>query len=339
MPSLYDYSDVRGVKEETAEIAAFLQIPAAVDVGAAFQAAISVDKWDNDGGIKLIDLVLPIPNGLVVRDVTAGERLSGGAVQWHVEEATGKLRVVYFDANKNSSLTVSGETFPAELFTVHLQADVSVQGKILELAISGMSVKRNSDADNSDSMAVINTDGAKTTLAVVDGVSFSAKCLYTGDDIDLISSGKKAVAIAVTGIGAGVNLTYQDGSNSVNFNYSSEITEKSGIATYVALVDASIPMANFVDDKNLSLLGGETANITFGDTNGDGVVNAQDALQVVDAWLRKGNPPKEDMVLAMNVNCDSRINTFDALGIVEAFVNKTEYIVVTKAASMTAVQQ
>ena len=40
----------------------------------------------------------------------------------------------------------------------------------------------------------------------------------------------------------------------------------------------------------------------------------------------------------MNVNGDSRINTFDALGIVEAFVNGTEYGVVTKAATITTKQ-
>jgi hypothetical protein len=37
----------------------------------------------------------------------------------------------------------------------------------------------------------------------------------------------------------------------------------------------------------------------------------------------------------MNVNGDSRINTFDALGIVEAFVNQSEYGIVTKAASLS----
>ena len=37
----------------------------------------------------------------------------------------------------------------------------------------------------------------------------------------------------------------------------------------------------------------------------------------------------------MNVNGDSRINTFDALGIVEAFVDQnSEYLVVVDAASM-----
>jgi hypothetical protein len=36
----------------------------------------------------------------------------------------------------------------------------------------------------------------------------------------------------------------------------------------------------------------------------------------------------------MNVNGDSRINTFDALGIVEAFVNGDTFRVITKAATI-----
>ena len=58
-------------------------------------------------------------------------------------------------------------------------------------------------------------------------------------------------------------------------------------------------------------------------------------MAVVDTWLRKGEQPTDLQILTMNVNGDSRINTFDALGIVEAFVNGTDYIVVTKAATIT----
>ena len=36
----------------------------------------------------------------------------------------------------------------------------------------------------------------------------------------------------------------------------------------------------------------------------------------------------------MNVNADARINTFDALGIVENFVDGDEFAVVTKAATL-----
>ena len=334
-PALYDYSDVSAENQQPAAIAASLQLPVAVDVGVDFGAVICVDNWDNAGGFKLIDMVLPIPEGLVVRGVAAAEGLSGGTVQWNVEEATGKLRVVYFDANGYGDLTITGKTFPAELFRVSFQADVRAQGKQLSMGITGMSVKRNANAEDEAAMTVINTDNATASVSVVDGVSFSAKCLYTGDDIDLISSGKKAVAIAVTGIAPGMKLSYQDDSNAVVFKYSSEISEKSGIATYVALVDAGIPMGNFVNENYLSILGSGDAGIVFGDTNGDGVVNTQDALAVVDAWLRKGAAPTDDKVLAMNVNGDSRINTFDALGIVEAFVNKTEYGIITKAAAIT----
>ena len=71
----------------------------------------------------------------------------------------------------------------------------------------------------------------------------------------------------------------------------------------------------------------------LGDVNGDGVINAQDALSTVDTWLRKGDQPTDLQILTMNVNGDGRINTYDALGIVEAFVNKTDYLVVTKAAT------
>ena len=96
-------------------------------------------------------------------------------------------------------------------------------------------------------------------------------------------------------------------------------------------------MAKFISDKNFTIaaVSAEDA-ITFGDTNSDGVVNAQDALAVVDTWLRKGDTPTNEQCLAMNINGDSRINTFDALGIVEAFVNKQDYIVLTKAATLTA---
>ena len=53
----------------------------------------------------------------------------------------------------------------------------------------------------------------------------------------------------------------------------------------------------------------------------------------MDAWLRKGDAPDDKEILVLNVNGDSRINTFDALGIVEKFVGGGSYGVVTKAAT------
>ena len=336
--ALYDYSDVVAgpAAPNGDEMVATLGLPTEINPGAAFNTTVSINKWDNEAGYKLIDLIVNIPEGVSVTDVTASNRLEGGEIKWHVEEETGKLRIVYFDANENKSLTITGEEFPAELFTIGLKADTVAGGSKVNVAISGMSVKLTSDSEDDASMVVVNTDTAKDTTDVVVGISYSAKCLYTGDDVDIIPSTKKAVAVAITGIAKGAKLTFKDGETEIVFQYSKEITEKTGVSTYVALVDAEIDMAKFIDEKNFTIAAVSEENaITFGDTNGDGVVNAEDALAAVNTWLRVGEEPTDIQILTMNVNGDSRINTYDALGIVEAFVNKTDYIVVTKAATIT----
>ena len=336
--ALYDYSDVTAGPSAPSgdEMVATLGLPTEINPGAAFNATVSINKWDNEAGYKLIDLIVNIPEGVSVTDVTASNRLEGGEVSWNVEAETGKLRIVYFDANENKSLTITGEEFPVELFTIGLKADSVAGGSKVNVAISGMSVKLTSDSEDDASMEVVKTDTAKDTTNVVVGISFSAKCLYTGDDIDIIPSTKKAVAVAITGIAKGAKLTFKDGETEIIFQYSKEITEKTGVSTYVALVDAEIDMAKFIDEKNFTIAAVSEENaITFGDTNGDGIVNAEDALAAVNTWLRVGEEPTDIQILTMNVNGDSRINTYDALGIVEAFVNKTDYIVVTKAATIT----
>ena len=314
---------------EEPDITATLGLPAQINAGDAFNGIISVENWNNEAGYKLIDFILTVPAGITVADLTVSENLTGGQLSYHLEEATGKLRVVYFDANENSDLTVTGEEM-TQLFTVHFEAGNIAPGTKLDFAITGMSLKLTSDSADESAMHVVKTETAYGTVEIVEGISFSAVELYTGDGVDLIPDTKKAVAVAVTAISDVSALTYNDGTNAVEFRYSSEISASTGVATYVALVDAAIPMENFIQEQNFRL-SGTADEIFFGDTNGDGVLNAQDALAVVDAWLRKGEEPTDDQILTMNVNGDSRINTFDALGIVEKFVNGTVYGIVTKA--------
>ena len=340
--ALYDYSDV--TFEEDSVVAgkpvATLGLPAQItdDTGKTFNAVITLDQWDNEAGYKLIDFVVNVPEGLRVTAVTAGSRLSGGEVSYHTD-SDGKLRAVYFDAANHSDITVvgnaEGNTFPAQFFTVTFQVDAATPGEQKAISIGGMSVKRNSDSGDENAMVIVDTATAAGNVEVVKGISYSAVCLYTGDDIDLIPAAKKAVAVSVVGIGNATGLTYNDGSNAYAFKYSAEISAKTGIATYVALVDASIAMENFASKQNFTFTEDAAAQVTFGDTNGDGVINAQDALNTVDAWLRKGDAPTDDQILTMNVNSDSRINTFDALGIVEKFVDGSDFGVVTKAATLT----
>ena len=339
--ALYDYCDVTFESSDVIQgkPTATLGLPEQItdDAGKTFNAVITLDQWDNAAGYKLIDFVMTVPQGLSVTAVTPGSRLTGGEVSFH--QAGDTLRVVYFDANTGSDLTLvsnaEGNAFPAQFFTVTFSAEAVTAGQSLGISLDGMSLKRSSESTDANAMTVVDTASAFGSVAVVRGISYSAVCLYTGDDIDLIPADKKAVAVSVVGVENAPKLTYQDGTNSYSFKYSAEISQKTGIATYVALVDASIPMEQFVNKQNFVLTQATADQITFGDSNGDGVINAQDALAAVDTWLRKTEEPTDDQILILNVNADSRINTFDALGIVEKFVNGSEYGVVTKAATIT----
>ena len=338
--ALYDMSDVTFEGKDEVVVGkpkATLGLPAQItdDIGKTFNATISLDQWDNTAGYKLIDFIVDVPEGLSVTAVTAGNRLGGGTVNYNLEASTGKLRVVYFDANNHSDITVSGNAFPAQFFTVTFKVDAANEGDKLGVNISGMSIKLTSDSTDENAMIIVDTANATGSIDVVKGISYSAVCLYTGDDVDLIPSTKKAVAVSVVGIENATKLTYNDGTDEYEFKYSAEISEKTGVATYVALVDASIDMTQFVTKANFTFTDDTASEITFGDSNGDGVINAQDALAAVDTWLRKTDAPDDAEILALNVNSDSRINTFDALGIVEAFVDDSEYLIVTKAATLS----
>ena len=339
--ALYDYSDVvpfipeEPEVPETDELKVSLTVPEKINAGTTFNGILSVTGWKNENGYKLIDFIITVPAGVAVNNITVGDPLSGGQLSWHLEASTGKLRVVYFDANLNSDLTVNNPEEIAALFTISFTAGNLEVGTVLDFTVSEMSMKKTSDSADDTASDVVDTEEAEDETQIVEGISFSAGILYQGDGVDLIPADKMAIAVAVTGITSGTKLTYFDGTNTIEFVYSAEVSAKTGVATYVALVDASIAAENFANESYYTLPGGNATTITFGDTNGDGVLNAQDALAVVDAWLRKGDAPTDDEILVMNVNGDSRINTFDALGIVEKFVTGSELVVITKAATIT----
>ena len=342
--ALYDYSDVvpfvpeEPEVPETEELKVSLIVPEKINAGSTFNSILSVTGWKNDAGYKLIDFIITVPAGVTVNNITVGDALSGGQLRWHLEASTGKLRVVYFDANLNGDLTVTNPEEIAALFAISFTAGNLEVGTTLDFVVSEMSLKKTSDSSDDTAFDAVDTEEAEDETQIVEGISFSAGVLYQGDGVDMIPTDKMAVAVAVTGITSGTKLTYFDGTNTIEFVYSAEISAKTGVATYVALVDASIAMENFANDSYYTFPGGNATTITFGDTNGDGVLNAQDALAVVDAWLRKGDAPTDDEILVMNVNGDSRINTFDALGIVEKFVTGSELGVITKAATITGNQ-
>ena len=350
--ALYDYSDVTietvtpnenpvvpdtpVTPPATTDFSATLGLPENVEnvAGTSFNGVVSVNGWNNEGGFKLIDLIVTVPEGLAVTNVTAGSRLVGGTISYHLA-SDGKLRIVYFDANANSDLTVSGETFPLELFNITFSIEDVNAGDVLDISISDMNLKLTSDSTDNESKVEIETEEAEGSVTVVEGRTFSAGVLFEGDGIDLIPADKKAVVITVTQLEGAKKLTYNDGTNTIEFKYNAEISAKLGEAAYVALVDAEIATESFENADYFTIDEADADSITFGDINGDGVINAQDALAAVDMWLRKVDEPTDDEILTANVNGDARIDTYDALAIVEAFVyDDREYAIVTKATTV-----
>ena len=332
--ALYDMSDV--THPEPAVISASISLPAEISnkKGTTFNAIVSVSDWDNEAGWKLVDATLSIPKNVTVTGVTMGSRVSGGNVMYNLDE-NGKLRIVYFDAENNSTIEVSGSSFPAEFFIVGLELtdDISVKNKgEITVSVDEMNLKKSSDESDDSAVTVVNTATAKATSDVVKGVSFTAKCLYVGDGVDLIPTDKMAIAIFATELENGAQISYKNGA--VKLHYSRLLSEKLGVCTYVAMVSADTDLSEFANAANYTYDETETADaLNFGDTNSDGVVNAQDALNTANAWLRKTDAPDDEGILRTNVTGDGRINTSDALGIVENFVNGDDFGVVAKAAA------
>lgn len=332
--ALYDMSDV--THPEPAGISASISLPAEISnkKGTTFNAIVSVSDWDNEAGWKLVDATLSIPKNVTVTGVTMGSRVSGGNVMYNLDE-NGKLRIVYFDAENNSTIEVSGSSFPAEFFIVGLELtdDISVKNKgEITVSVDEMNLKKSSDESDDSAVTVVNTATAKATSDVVKGVSFTAKCLYAGDGADLIPTDKMAIAIFATELENGAQISYKNGA--VKLHYSRLLSEKLGVCTYVAMVSADTDLGEFANAANYTYDETETADaLNFGDTNSDGVVNAQDALNAANAWLRKTDAPDDEGILRTNVTGDGRINTSDALGVVENFVNGDDFGVVAKAAA------
>ena len=343
---LYDYSDVVPAPAVpapesptpdtpvtppvTENFSASITLPMITDntAGTTFNGIIGINGWNEKAGSKLIDVVITVPEGLTVENVAASSRLTGGNLEYHYSEDSGKLRIVYVDLDANQTLSISGSSFPADLFTVTFRMQYAAVGSNLNIGISNMTFKTSSAED---SATIVNTETAQGSVFVFPGIR--AAEIYRGDGTELIPVDKKAVVITISTVAkdALAHVTFRDGSCEILFKYNAQITEKLGVASYMALVDATMDLSVFEKTANYVITQETAAQVTFGDVNGDGLVNAQDALMTVNAWLRKGEALTQTQLLAANVNGDAHVDTYDVLGIVEAFVYQNEeYAVLTK---------
>lgn len=189
---------------------------------------------------------------------------------------------------------------------------------------------KNSLYDMRDVSRSTDTD-KNTDISENNKIRFKAISLYNGDDVDIIQSSQMAVAVAVSDIPEGAELKYNDGNYTTDFLYNRAMSDKTEMSVYISLVNSDIDMENFTKADNYSInneVSGDT--VIFGDVNNDGIINAQDAMDILSIWTRKNNITDEKQILELNVNGDNRINNLDAMEISEAFVNGKDFGVMEK---------
>lgn len=364
--SLYDMSDVDLVSPEEpvepGDLTAYLSMTekASNKPGTEVAALIEIAGWDNEAGYKLMDCMMNIPKPLEVESVVLDDaHFAVGKLDWNVD-AEGNLRIVYADLDDGNDLTKTGAGDKVPFFTVNMKVAEDVDTKAeykVTLGLGGMSLKVNSVSDpeaenygmyivdtaKAEDTIVLESDGSEGPDEPYDGIvpgtkfTFVTGKLYEGDGRDLIPEDKMAIAVQVVGLNQKAKLMYK-GTETIEFMYSADASAAAKCNTYVALVDSSIDHTMFTDgtkfDLNFTKSEIENDSFTFGDTNADGEINAQDALNVVNTWLRKTEEVTDLDILHMNVNSDARVNTFDALGVVENFVDGITFAVVNKAATL-----
>lgn len=338
--SLYDMKDTITLGAATDEIGVTFSVPEKIEniKGTKFNAIINLTGWDKEPNYRLMDCIIKVPDSVDVKDVKVGEEVKGGTLNYNLEQDAGKLRMVYFDPENGEPISLEGENFPKEFLNVsfELNKDISLEElNELEIALTGMSFKVDADSEKEENTFIVDTSKTVKKVSLVEGATFTAMPLYTGDDVDLISKDDVIYVVMVTGVKDGEKISFIESEDTkTELLYNDAISKKIGVSTYL-VKKGSKAASEYVKKENYIIEADKKAKtVTFGDLNNDGLINAQDALKIVNLWLRKTEVTGSDMIIAANVNGDSRINTYDALGIVDNFVKNLEYLVVNRAATI-----
>lgn len=292
--------------------------------GSEFTLAVRATGWP-EGDLKLLDGLLTIPTQFTVADVTVGPRLTGGALSWHLDPTDHKLRFVYTNTAL-ASVGLSGTAFPADLLTVKLTVADGVDATATpeaDISVGGVTAKTGS----ADASLLFDISQALSTIrfSTAAPLGLTVHELFTGDGVDLIPESKRAVAISISGQPAGTVPAYED----TALVLSPELSTTAGMPTYVLMTTPEEPAAELTDPTHYSFAAGTAQTLRFGDTDANNVINAQDALDVISAWLRKIPVTTDNQILVRNVTSDARINTADALALMEHYVSGTELAVTT----------
>jgi hypothetical protein len=312
-----------------------------------FNAIVRTDAFP-EGDYRLLNGIIEIPEALIVDEIMIPNTLTGGSLLWHYDPVDHVVRFVYTNTELNL-LEFRATTFEAELFSLQLRVhdDVDLDTTVeATISIRSTDLKESSDAprfsfDVSEAWTTItfyefvgggeDGDGEDDGNEGGDGVevtTLSIREVFRGDGVDLIPADLRAMAVAVDNIPDGVKLIYRE---EFELYFSPQMTDKQGTLTYIFMVDVDESDDDLMDPANYKMVKDTLAEtVVFGDTTGNGVVNAQDALNVLTAWLRVTEVETTRQILTMNVNADERIDSLDALAMMEYFVSHLEFVIIGK---------
>ncbi|MDR0592421.1 MAG: DUF4430 domain-containing protein [Bifidobacteriaceae bacterium] len=325
--SLYDMSDAVQATppppDAEGDGAITLQGPDEVSggAGATFNVQVLTDGWP-DETYQLFDALINIPAQFEVTNAVASTRLGGGTLSWNVD-ADNKLRVVYANTALQP-IALTGDTWPAELLTISLEVAGAVDPDVTphaDLTVGGATVKAHPDVQ----FAFDISQAAHRVSFEEIGITVTE--LFTGDGVDLIPASARAVAVSFSGVDlTGLAPTFK-GQGLIS---SPELTAKRGQPTYVLVTAPATAAADLVAVASYTFPAGAPQAVKFGDTDANGLINAQDATDSISAWLRVKAVASNQDILRHNVTSDARINTFDALAVVANYVSGVDFPIALK---------
>lgn len=185
--------------------------------------------------------------------------------------------------------------------------------------------------------------------------TISIKTIYNGEKDGLIPENKKCIVVEFKEKDKQKQSIVRFRLNEEerqDLYYSQELTDLSKNATYIGLIDTSVSNENLLkvenyefyeikdqendSDKEDDILPNkgeidydnpERYEIIFGDVNSDGIINAQDILDVQSILSGKLDLVEEKQIIAINVSMDSRIDNGDITQIMEHFISKNDYTI------------
>ena len=289
--------------------------------GTEFKVPMYLNNLPSDTEIRSSEIVFNIPNDLDVKDVKLNNKVIK-ADNWDWNFKDGKLRIALANLDDSPIFTNNASSNKNIVnLTLTLKEDKN-EGDKTKISMSQFTFRGNEDIniDYDTSKAVCNISFVQKQVAKA-----FARELYESEGTEVIPENMKAVAVEFTQVSDTTNVTYKD----TEFFYSPEYTKNNGKVTYVSIVPSNTSLEDLSNISNYALNDAKSQNkLIFGDLNNDGI-DAQDALSAVSAWLRKSDLNEKQM-LSTNVSADGKINTRDAIDIVDNYVSSKEFKILSK---------